>query len=101
MAEAGLSPAAAMSQMISTGQMLGPDRVDDLGRALLLLARELWVTKDRQRVLEAVLEDHGIRVSDAVRDYQPSGALAATLAAERKAFTEGLVNALYPAGGVA
>lgn len=35
---AELSPAAAMSQAPSTGRMLGPDQIDDLGRALLVLA---------------------------------------------------------------
>lgn len=76
--------------------MLSPAQVDDLGRALLVLARELWVTKDRQRVLEAVLEERGIAVADAVRDYQPKDALADELAAERQRFTREVMRALAP-----
>lgn len=94
---AELSAAAAMSQAPSTGQMLGPDQIDDLGRALLVLARELWVMKDRQRVLEAVLEERGIAVAEAVRDYRPSGALAAELQAERERFARSIMETLCPA----
>lgn len=76
--------------------MLRPDQLDDLGRTVLLLARELWVVKDRQRVLEAVLGERGIDVADAVRDYQPSGALAEALAAERDRFAQAVIDALCP-----
>lgn len=76
--------------------MLSPDQLDDLGRALLVLARELWVTKDRQRILEAVLEERGIAVAEAVRDYQPKDAVAEELAAERQRFTQEIMRALVP-----
>ena len=41
---------------------LKPEELDDLGNALLVMARELWVVKDRQRVLEALLAEHGVLV---------------------------------------
>ena len=85
-----------MSQAHSTSVKLGAANVDDLGRALLLLATEIAVLNDRQRVLEAVLEERGIAVADAVRDYQPSGALAEALKAEQARLAKLIVEALCP-----
>lgn len=82
--------------MSSAGRMLQPDQIDDLGRAVLLLARELWVVRDRQRVLEAVLGERGIDVAQAVSDYQPSGPMADELAEARDRFARSLVDALCP-----
>lgn len=96
MADADYKAGAAASRAASVGRMLHPDQIDDLGRAVLLLARELWVTKDRQRVLEAVLEERGIAVAEAIRDYRPDEALAAELKAERDRFTQSLIIALCP-----
>jgi hypothetical protein len=92
-----LSAAARMSQAPSTGRMLRPDQLDDLGHALLVIARELWVAKDRLRVLEAVLDAKGIDVSQAVARHQPDDALAAELAAERSRFVGAIMSALCPA----
>lgn len=91
--------AVAMSQARSAGAKLSADNIDDLGRAVLLLATELSVLADRQRVLEAVLDESGIAVSDAVRDHQPTGALAETLAAERQRLAALIVDALCPPRG--
>jgi hypothetical protein len=85
-----------MSQAHSSGTKLTPASIDDLGRALLILATEIAVLMDRQRVLEAVLEERGIAVADAVRDYQPSGALAETLRAEQARLAKSIVEALCP-----
>ncbi len=76
--------------------MLRPEQLDDLGNALLLLARELWVVKDRQRVLEALLEANGIVAPNAVTDHQPDADLAADLAAERGRYTGALLEVLCP-----
>ena len=96
MADTGYETGAAASRAARSGRMLQPDQLDDLGRSLLLLARELWVTKDRQRILEAVLEARGITVVEAIRDHQPDAALAADLKAERDRFTLALLAALCP-----
>lgn len=85
-----------MSQTASTGVKLKPDSLDDLGRAVLLLATEVAVLNDRQRVLEAVLAERGIEVADAVRDYQPAGALAETLKAEKVRLAQAMLEALCP-----
>jgi hypothetical protein len=89
--------ARADAELASRARFLGPDQVDDVARAVLALAREVWVLRDRQRVLEAVLDANGIDVTAAVERHQPSPELQATLDAERKAFVQGLLRALVPA----
>lgn len=96
MSEEAYAAGALASRAARSGQMLAPERIDDLGAALLLLARELWVTRDRQFVLEEVLEAKGIAVAEAVRDHRPSVALAERLRAERERFTESLMTTLCP-----
>ena len=90
-----LARAAADAAVEQT--FLGPDQVDDLARTLLQLAREVWVLRDRQRVLETVLEEKGISVTDAVERFQPGPELQKQLDAERKAFVQGLMKTLVPA----
>lgn len=79
-----------MSQYLQHGQL------DDVARAVLTLAKELWITRDRQRALEAVLDSRGIAVTDLLRDYAPSGDAQRSLDAERDAFVRGIVDALAP-----
>jgi hypothetical protein len=93
-----VSAAATMSQAHSAGSKLSLASLDDLGRALLILATEVAVLNDRQRVLEAVLGERGIDVADAVRDYQPSGALAEILKADQQRLAKLIVETLCPPG---
>ncbi|WP_448581472.1 hypothetical protein [Thermaurantiacus sp.] len=86
----------AASRAATSSPSLHPGQLDHLGKALLLLARELWVTRDRLAVLEAVLESRGIAVFEAIRDFQPEGALAERLAADRDAFARALIATLAP-----
>jgi hypothetical protein len=85
-----------MSQQRTTGAKLGPRDVDGLGRAVLLLATELAVVADRQKVLEAVLAERGIDVAQAVRDFQPAGALAEELQADKARLAQLVIEALCP-----
>ncbi|MFN3288785.1 MAG: hypothetical protein ACK40H_10070 [Sphingomonadaceae bacterium] len=94
-----MTDAAAASRAASAGASLHPGQLDHLGKALLALARELWVTRDRLMVLEAVLEARGIPVSQAIADFQPDAALAARLAAERDALARAIVETLAPETG--
>jgi hypothetical protein len=89
--------ARAAAELASRAKFLGPDQVDDLARAVITLAREVWVLRDRQRVLEAVLAEKGIEVAQAIEHHQPSAELQARLDAEPKAFVQGLMQALVPA----
>ncbi len=72
--------------------------VDRLGKALLTLAGELWAVKDRQKILEAVLEealkDKGLAVAELVDKHQPDNELAAALANDRQAYINSLLKSL-------
>ena len=89
--------AGAASRSTRHAQFLQPGQIDDVANALLVLARELWVVKDRQRILEALLAENDILVPAAVTDYQPGPALAGELETERGRYTAALMEALCPA----
>lgn len=75
-------------------QNLQPEDLDRLGKAVITLAKELWVLKDRQRVLEAALADKGILTSELLDGWQPDAALSAALEKDRAAFIDSLLKAL-------
>lgn len=75
---------------------LKADQLDDVARAVVTLAKELWVMRDRQRALEAILEAHDIPVARALLEYAPTPARQAELDAERQAFVQGFVETLLP-----
>ena len=72
------------------------NRRDRVAQALLLLARELWLLRDRQIVTEAILAERGLDITAAVDDYQPAGAVAERLQRERRRFTADLMAVLAP-----
>lgn len=59
--------------------------------AFLGMAREIWVLKDRQRVLEELLAAHGIIAPDAVSSFQPDALLQAQLDADCRAYIDRLL----------
>jgi hypothetical protein len=82
-----------------TASNLRPNDMDKLGEALITLAQELWVIKDRQRILETALADAGILAADAIDRFQPDAALAGQLEEERRRFIDALIESLvHPSG---
>jgi hypothetical protein len=75
---------------------LRAEDLDRLGQALLTLTKELWVTKDRLRVLEAALVETGTLVPEAVDTFQPDEQLATTLETERAQLINQLLETLTP-----
>jgi hypothetical protein len=75
-------------------QILHSTDIDHLGHALIELTKELWIVKDRQRVLEAALVDAGLLGNDAVDAYQPDAKLETKLKAERQKLVDGVINSL-------
>ena len=73
---------------------LRADDLDSLGKTLITIAKELWVTKDRQKVLEAALAEAGVMAPDAVDRYQPDDELDGRLKSERAEFIEQVLGAL-------
>ncbi len=73
-------------------------RQDPVAQLALLLAKELWVLKDRQLVLEAVLTRQGMPVRELVERYQPTDADRQVIDAARKRFAAEVVAALEAPG---
>lgn len=74
---------------------LGPDKMDDLGRALISLTREICVLTDRQVVLEKLLEDAGIATAEAVDRFQPDAELQAKIDARTSVIVKSVVGELH------
>ena len=73
---------------------LRPEDIDKLGQALMTLTQELWVLKDRQRVLEALLADAGIVTPETINRFEPDAALSEQLSGERRALIDAVLGAL-------
>lgn len=74
--------------------LLRPEQLDNLGRALLSLTREICVLTDRQMVLEKILADKGIDVADAVDTYQPDETVQSQLDERTGAIIKTIVSDL-------
>lgn len=75
---------------------LRPEDIDRLGQALITLTKELWVVKDRVRILEAALASAGVITPDAVDGFAPDEQLQTLLNAERGQLIENLLATLAP-----
>jgi hypothetical protein len=64
-------------------QRLRPGQLDNVGHAVMALAREVWVLTDRLAVVEALLEAKGIVVEAEVDTYQPGPEQESTLKLRR------------------
>jgi hypothetical protein len=75
---------------------LTPDQIDNLGYALIEMAKELWIIKDRQMITEALLRQKGVVVD--IDSYQPGPDLTAHIAAERTRFLNAFAAVLFHEG---
>ena len=60
--------------------------IDNLIAVTLELGAELWVQRERMRVVESLLAQKGMVTPELIEPYQPSEAEAAKSRAEREAF---------------
>lgn len=72
------------------GELLRPEQVDNLGRAILSLTREICVLTDRQMVLEQALADQGIDIRETVDSFQPDEAMQKRL----DTATQNIINSI-------
>ena len=77
-----------------TDPVLHETDIDRLGQALVTLTKELWILKDRQRVLEAALADAGLLDSAVIDAYEPDAELAAELRSERQKLIDQVIDGL-------
>ena len=68
--------------------------VDQLGQALITITKELWVLKDRQRVLKTVLAEAGLVDRVNIDTYQPDQTLEGELRDERQKLINTVIDAL-------
>ena len=75
-----------------------PDAVNDgIFSVLMALSAEVWTIRDRLRIAEAALADHGIDVEQSFESTRDDDAHLAAMAADRDAFVERLLGRLIPA----
>jgi hypothetical protein len=86
--------------MTSKGPLPAPEpaffdnpAIDNLIAVTLELGAELWVQRERMRVIESLLAQHGVVTSEMIEQYRASDEQAAQARAERDAF----VNRVYGA----
>lgn len=77
-----------------TDRVLNAEDIDRLGQALITLTKELWVLKDRQRILEAALADAGLLDREVIDSYKPGEELSKTLATERRQLIDNMLDTL-------
>ena len=56
------------------GALLSEAQIDNLGRALITLTREVCVLNDRVQVMETLLDQQGVVATEAVDTFQPDEA---------------------------
>lgn len=78
---------------------LNPEQIDNVGRALFTLTREVAVLSDRVLVLEDLLEKQGTLPADAVDTHQPDEALQARSDAAIGAMVRNVLASLQGADG--
>lgn len=77
-----------------TDKILTDEDVERLGQALITMTQEVWVLRDRQRVLEAALEEAGVLDRAIIDAYTPDAKLAESLAQERQQLIDNILLAL-------
>jgi len=77
-----------------TERVLNTEDIDQLGQAVITLTKELWILKDRQRILEAILADAGLLDRSVIESYKPDKELSETLSAERRQLIDSVLDTL-------
>ena len=71
-----------------------PEQIDNLGRAIISLTREVCVLTDRLAVTEAVLAARGIDIAEAVEKHQPDAPLQGRIDAQVSRIIGDMLGAL-------
>jgi hypothetical protein len=74
--------------------ILQPEDLDHLGEALIALTQEVWVLRDRQKVLEKLLLNAGVLDAKALDSFQPDAEMKAMLDMERQQLVDTVLGAL-------
>ncbi len=69
--------------------------IDHLLEIVLQLGGELWVTRDRQMVMEHLLATEGKVTPEMIEQFKPSAEMTEKLKEQRKTFTRRVYQCLY------
>ena len=72
--------------------ILDPQDVDALGRQQIQLMTEVWILRDRVKLLESVLESAGLLQAGQLDQMVPDDTLRAALQQDRDAFVERIMG---------
>ena len=75
-------------------ELLKPEHIDNVARALLSLTREVAVLSDRVIVLETLLEKHNVLASENVDTFTPDEAFEARSQADMQNIIGNVLGAL-------
>ena len=75
-------------------RVLNIEDVDRLGQAVISLAKEIWVLRDRQHILEAALEEAGVLPVANINSHEPSDEMKTALRDERNHLINNLLDTL-------
>jgi len=75
------------------GSYLDTSNIDDLGRMVTALLTELWITRDRLAVVEALLEEKIGLSAQEIDDYTPAADIAARIEKVRDRLVGNVVGA--------
>jgi hypothetical protein len=75
-------------------QIYEPRHIDHVAEAVIGLTRELWVLTDRIAVMEKVMAERGLDLTEAIDAYVPDQAMQAELEAKRERLMRTVLTAL-------
>ncbi|MEL7188928.1 MAG: hypothetical protein AAGK17_05195 [Pseudomonadota bacterium] len=81
------------------GRILSEAQIDNLGRALVTLMREVVVLNDRVQVMETLLDQQGVVASEAIDTFQPDEAYKAASEAAMSKIVSSVMASLQGADG--
>ena len=81
------------------GTLLTEAQIDNLGRALITLMREVVVLNDRVQVMETLLDRNGVVASEAIDTFQPDEAFQAASEKSMSTIIGNVMAALQGADG--
>ena len=72
--------------------------MDRLLESVMVLSAELWVERDRRRILEQLLQDRGILSAEDIERYTPSAEAESERARQRSQLTHRVLGPLAKTG---
>jgi hypothetical protein len=87
----------AIPSDVTAGEFLGNPVLDNVVSCMVAMNAELWATKRRMKVLEAVLAKSGV-TQDKIEKFQPTEQQAAEWTADRDRFIELVMGPLANQG---